>query len=148
MKLAVLSLMLVLVALTGFSTPAGASSSSRSSREAAGSFCAVARGVARDIVSSTAIVNGHLVPAKIKVIYEKIAGSEPALLASAPGPIKSDLRPVFGFVNLLIVDFKKVNWNPAGLAPYASTLTARAKTIQKPLNALKAYFKTTCKLNL
>jgi hypothetical protein len=48
----------------------------------------------------------------------------------------------------MIVDFKKVNWNPAGLAPYAPTLIARARTIQKPLQALKVYFKTTCKLNL
>jgi hypothetical protein len=148
MKLAVLSLMLVLVVLTGFSTSAGASSSSRLGRERAGSFCRAARSVARDIVNSTAIANGHVVPANIKVVYEKIAAAEPALLSSASKPIKSDLRPVFGFVNLLIADFKKVNWNPAGLASYMPTLIARARAIQKPLHALQVYFKGTCKLNV
>jgi hypothetical protein len=60
-----------------------------------------------------------VVPANVKVIYEKIAAAEPALLSAA-----------------------------AGLAPYAPTLIARARAIQKPLHALKVYFKTTCKLNL
>jgi hypothetical protein len=119
MKLAVLSLMLVLVVLAGFSTSAGASSSSRLGVKGPGSFCGVARSVARGIVNSTAIANGQVVPANVKVIYEKIAAAEPALLSAA-----------------------------AGLAPYAPTLIARARAIQKPLHALKVYFKTTCKLNL
>ena len=146
MKLVLLSLLLALVVLTGYSTSAGASTSSPSSRETARSFCGVAHSVARDIVNSTAISNG--LPANIKIFYEKIAAAEPALLASAPGPIKSDLKPVFGFVNLLIVDFKKVSWNPRRLTPYYPTLIARARTVQTPLHALKVYFNTTCKLNV
>jgi hypothetical protein len=148
MKLVPLSLMFALVVLAGFSTSAGAAPSSRSIPERAGSFCGVARGVARSILNSTSVSNSRVSPANAKATWLKVAAAEPALLASAPKRIKADLRPVFGFVNLLIADYKKVNWNGAGLAPYAPTLLARAQAIQKPLNALKVYFKTTCKLNV
>jgi hypothetical protein len=140
MKPVLISLLLTLVVLTGYSAPAGASTSSRSS------FCGVARGVARDIVNSTAMSNAT--PANIKIFYEKIAAAEPALLASAPGPVKSELRPVFGFVNLIIVDYKKVSWNPRRMGPYLPTLVARGRTVQAPLHALKVYFNTTCHLNV
>jgi hypothetical protein len=148
MKLVPLSLMVALVVLTGYATSAGASPSSQSSPERAGSFCGVAKGVARDILNSTTVSNGRVSPANIKATYLRIAAAEPALLSSAPKRIKADLRPVFGFLNLLITDYKKVNWNPSGLAPYAPTLLARAQAIQPPLQALKVYFKSTCKLNL
>ena len=140
MKPVLLSLLLGLVVLTGYSAPAGASTSSRSS------FCGVARGVARDIVNSTSTSNATA--ANIKVVYEKIAAAEPALLSTAPAPIKSDLRPVFGFLNLLITDYKKVSWSPARLGPYYPTLVARARKVQAPLHALKVYFNTTCHLNV
>jgi hypothetical protein len=54
MKRVLLSLLLALVVLTGYSTPARASTSSRSGHDTSRSFCAVAHGVARDIVNSTA----------------------------------------------------------------------------------------------
>jgi hypothetical protein len=146
MKLVLLSLLLALVVLTGYSKPVGASTSSRSGPDAARSFCGVAKGVARDIVNSTAMSNA--LPANIKIFYEKIAAAEPALLASAPGPIKSDLRPVFGFVNLVIVDYKKVSWNPRRMGPYLPALVARGRTVQAPLHALKVYFNTTCHINV
>jgi hypothetical protein len=150
MKLAPVALALALVVLTGYTTTAGAAPLSRAGRDndMAGSFCGVARGVARDIVDSTSSSNGRVVPANIKTTYEKIAAAEPALLASASTPIKSDLRPVFGFVNLAIDDFTKVNWNPSGMSPYVPMLIARARAVQTPLHALKLYFKTTCKLNV
>lgn len=146
MKLVLLSLLLALVVLAGYSTSAGASPSSRSTREAARSFCGVARGVARDIVNSTSISNAT--PANIKILYEKIAAAEPALLASAPRRVKSKLTRVLGFVNLVIVDYKKVSWNPSRLTPYLPTLVARGRTVQAPLHALKVYFNTTCHLNV
>jgi len=145
MKFVPLSLLLALVVLASSASSAGASSSRRS--ETAGSFCGVARGVARDIVKSTSLSNGRGTRANIKTTYLKIAAAEPALLASAPGPIKSDLRPVFAFVNLVIVDFKKVNWNPRRLTPYLPTLIPRAQKVQKPLHTLEVYFKTICKIN-
>lgn len=148
MKLLPLSLMLAVVVLTGYSASAGAAPSSHSASERAGSFCGVARGVARDILNSTTISNGRVAPANVKATWLRVAAAEPALLASAPKPIKADLRPVFGFVNLLIADYKKVNWQASGLAPYAPTLIARARAIQPQLHALKVYFNTTCKLNV
>jgi hypothetical protein len=144
MKLVVLPLVLMLVALTS-ATAAGAATSSH---EASSSFCSVARGVAHDILASTSVSSGRVIPANIKTTYLKIAAAEPALLSSAPGSIKLHLKPVFGFINLVIVDFKKVNWNPAGLAPYAPTLLARAKVVQVHMHPLKVYFNTVCKLAL
>ncbi|SRR6266536_6176816 len=119
-----------------------------SSQRSALGFCGVARGVARDIVSSTSISNGRTVPANVKVVYPKVAAVEPALLAAAPGSVKTHLRPVFGFINLVIADFKKVNWNPAELAPYAQTLIARARAVAGDIRTLKVYFRATCKLNV
>jgi hypothetical protein len=149
MKLAPVALALALVVLTGSSTAtAGAAPSTRAGRDTARSFCGVARGVARDIVNSTSISNGRVVPANIKTTYEKIAAAEPALLASAAAPIKSDLRPVFGFVNLVIADFQRVNWNPSGISPYLPTLIARSRSVQRPLHAVKVYLNTTCKLDV
>jgi hypothetical protein len=142
MRLVALPLVLMLVALTS-ATAAGAATSSH---EASSSFCGVARGVAHDILASTSAVNGRIVPANIKTVYLKIAAAEPALLSSAPGSIKPHLRPVLGFINLVIVDFKKVNWNPAGLPPYLPTLLARARSVQVHIHPLKVYFNTVCKL--
>ena len=140
MKLVLLPLLLGLVVLTGYSTPAGAASSSTRS------FCGVARGVARDIVNSTTMSNAT--PTNIRIVYTKIQAAEPALLASAPGSVKSKLRPVFGFVNLLIVDYKKVSWTPSRMGPYLPSLVARGRTVQAPLHALKVYFNGTCHLNV
>jgi hypothetical protein len=84
-----------------------------------------------------------VLPANLKITYERIAAAEPALLATAPAPIKCDLKPVLSLVNLVIVDSKKVNWNPGRLTPYAPTLIARARAVQAPLHAVKVYFNTT-----
>lgn len=144
MKLVALPLILALIALA-FSTSAGATTTSRATGQ---SFCGVARGVARDIMASTAVGNGGVVPANIRTMYTKIAAAEPALLSAAPASLKLSLRPVFGFVNLVIIDFKKVNWNPSTLAPYAPTLIARARAVQGHMHTLKVYFNTTCKLGI
>jgi hypothetical protein len=142
MKLVALPLIVMLVALTS-ATAAGAATSSP---EASVSFCSIARGVAHDILASTSVSNGRVLPANVKTVYLKVAAAEPGLLSSAPGSIKPHLRPVFGFINLVIADFKKVNWNPAGLASYAPTLIARAKAVHVHIHPLKVYFNTVCKL--
>jgi hypothetical protein len=141
-------LTLVLVVLAGNAATAGASSSRTDRSAASAGFCGVARGVAREIVNSTSISKGVVSQANIRTTYLKIAAAEPALLSSAPAPVKADLRPVFRFVNVLIADFKKANWSVAGLAPYMSTLVPRAEAIQPQLRRLRAYFKTTCKLDV
>ena len=143
MKLAALSSALLIV-LGSAAATAGAAPSKH---ETALGFCGVARGVARDIVNSTSFKNGAT-PANLKTTYTKIAAAEPSLLATAPGSMKVHLRPVFGFVNLIITDFKKVNWNPAGMSPYYAGLAARARSVQGHLHAVKVYFDTTCKLDV
>lgn len=137
-----ITLTLVLVVLAANAATAGASSS-----RTAG-FCGVARGVARGIVNSTSLNKGAVSPTDIRTTYLKIAAAEPALLSSAPAPVKANLRPVFGFLNLLIADFKKAHWTTAGLAPYLPALAPRAQAIQPQLHRLRAYFKTTCKLDV
>lgn len=112
------------------------------------SFCSVARGVAHDIVASTSIANGRAVPANVKAVYTTIAANEPALLSSAPPRMKVHLRPVFGFVNLVIADFKKVNWNVAAMGPYEPVLISHARAVNGHVHALEVYFHTTCKLGV
>jgi len=144
MKLVALPFVLVLALIA--STAAGAATSSRAT---SASFCGVARGVARDIVASTSVSdNISVMRSNARTAYTKIAAAEPALLASAPGSLKPHLRPVFGFVNLLIVDLKKVNWHAGELGPYAPTLIARAKAVSGHIPPLKVYFRATCKLDV
>jgi hypothetical protein len=143
MKLAALTSAL-LVVLGSAAATAGAAPSKH---ETALGFCGVARGVARDIMKSTTFSKGAT-PANLRITYTKIAAAEPSLLATAPGSMKAHLRPVFGFVNLVITDFKKVNWNPAGMGPYYAGLSTRARGVEGHLNALKVYFNTTCKLDV
>lgn len=142
----VIGLVFVVLALSVGS--ATAAPTSFSSRVAASSLCTVARGVAKDIVNSTSVSNGKANPANIKATYEKIAAAEPALLGASSGALRSDLHQVFGFVNLVIADFKKVDWSPAGMAQYVPTLLPRAAQVQKPLHTLELYFHKTCKLDV
>ena len=147
MKFVPLSLVLVLAlaVLAGATTSAGAAPSSRAS---SGAFCSVARGVARDIMNSTSIGNGKVLSANIRITYTRIAAAEPALLAAAPAPVKANLKPVFGLVNGIIVVFKKVNWDPHAVTPYLAPLFPRWQSAQKPLQSLRVYFRTTCKLDV
>jgi hypothetical protein len=142
---AVAALGFALVLLAFCAGGAAAAPSSTSSVAAGGRLCTTARGVATDILKSTSVGNGQVVTANIKTTYLKIVRAEPSLLAASTGPIKSDLRQVFGFVNLAVADLKKVNWKTSALRPYAPTLLARAAAVQRPLHALKIYFTRTCK---
>jgi hypothetical protein len=121
-------------------------SSAGASRATTLDFCGTARSVAHDIVTSTSVANSR--SANIKTTYLKIAAAEPSLLASAPGTVKVHLRPVFGFVNLVIADFKKVNWNVAALSPYTPALLSRARSVEPHIHPLKVYFNKTCKLDV
>jgi hypothetical protein len=111
-------------------------------------LCTVARGVAADLKRSATISNAQMSRTRLKALYTKIAQAEPALLAASSGAIKTDLRQVFGFVNVVIADLKKANWTFAGLAPYAADLSARAAKVKHPLDALDAYFTKTCKFKM
>src|SRR5262249_36333318 len=145
MKLA--TLLLALCTIASGIAAAGADAAPSSNR-ASESFCSVARGVAQDIVASTSIPNGRAVPAHVKLVYTTIAANEPALLSSAPKKMKVHLRPVFGFVNLVVADFKKANWNLSAMAPYEPTLISRARAVGGHVHALELYFRKTCNLHV
>ncbi len=90
-------------------------------------FCSTARSVARSIVNSTTLPSGRVTPAALETAYTKVAAAEPSLLATAPTSLKPDLRPVFGFINVLIADFKQANWRVANLTPQLPTLAAQVR---------------------
>jgi hypothetical protein len=125
--------------------PARAAQSSTSARTTAADLCSAARSVASQIVTSTSVSNIATAPSNLKATYLKIQAAEPSLLSAASGPQKTELKQVFGFLNLVIADLKKANWSVAALAPQFSTLEAKGAAVQKPLNALDLYFKNTCK---
>src|SRR5581483_9244736 len=105
--------------------------------------CAVGRrGVGRDLASVTSLGRRP----NVKASYLRIATAEPALNASAPRSLKPHLRPIFSFVNLLIADFDKVGWQPAGMAQYFPKLLPRAEAVTPHLHVVDAYLKGTCKL--
>jgi hypothetical protein len=150
-RLALLSLGLVLALAVSAADAAAAAapSSAPTVNGSAAGFCGVARGVAHDILNSTSLSGGSAAtPANLKTTYTKIAAAEPALMSSAPTKLKSDLRRVFGFVNVLIADYKKVNWNARALLPDLPTLVPRARAVEGPMHTLKVYLNTRCKLNV
>ena len=147
--LVLLSLAVALAVAAADATSASASSTAPASNRTAASFCGIARGVAHDIVNSTSLSRAAaLTPADLKTAYGKVAAAEPALLASSPKSLKVSLRQVFGFVNLLIADYKKANWNVRGLVADMSRLVPRANAVQRPMHAVKVYLNGTCKLNV
>ena len=146
--LVLLSLVVGLAVSAAEATSASASSSAPASNQTAASFCGIARGVAHDIVNSTSLSSAAaLTPADLKTAYGKVAAAEPALLASSPKSLKVNLRQVFGFINLLIADYKKANWNVRGLLA-DPTLVPRAKAVQRPMHTVKVYLNTKCKLDV
>jgi hypothetical protein len=139
---------LSVIAAIGAGVAAGGANATPGSSATSFSFCSIARGVAHDIVASTSISNGRAVPANVKVVYTTIAANEAPLLSSAPTTMKAHLRPVFGFVNLVIADFKKANWNIAAMGPYTPVLISHARAVKGHVHALEVYFHTTCKLDV
>jgi hypothetical protein len=127
----------------------GSSSAAPRSGASATSLCSVAKSVARDIVNSTSISSkAGVSAANLKTTYLKIKAAEPSLLGASSGALKTDLRQVFSFVNVVIVDFQKVNWQPSGILPYLPSLLPRAQKVEKPLQVVKGYFENTCKLHV
>jgi hypothetical protein len=132
-------LVLVLAVLAAGAPPAGAAGTG---------FCGVARGVARDIVASTSFSNGRLSPAGLKATYLRVKAAEPSLLATAPRPVKTNLRPVFGLINTIVADFQKVDWSTAGFVKYVPALAPRAEALTPQMQALRRYFRGTCHIDV
>jgi hypothetical protein len=119
---------------------------SRAAAAGSTSLCSVAKGVAGSIEHSASFsANQKMTPARLKTFYLTIQKSEPALLGAASGTMKTNLRKVFAFVNVVIADYKQVNWQTAGMLKFLPSLEPKAKAVQKPLNAVGTYFKKTCK---
>jgi hypothetical protein len=144
MKLA--SLLVVVLALAG--ATAVAAGAAPTTQTGSRGFCSTARGVARSIVDSTTLPSGRVTPASLKTAYTKVAAAEPSLLATAPASLKPDLRPVFGFINVLIADFKQANWRVSNLTPQLPTLAAQAQKVNPHLRRVRSYLDTTCKLDI
>ena len=140
------SLLVVVLALAA--ATAASAGATPSAQTGSRSFCSTARGVARSIVDSTTLPSGRVTPAALKTAYTKVAEAEPSLLATAPASLKPDLRPVFGFINVLIADFKKANWKVSNLTPQLPTLAAQADRVSPHIRRVRAYLNTTCKLDV
>jgi hypothetical protein len=110
-------------------------------------LCAASKGVAASIVSSTNFSNPMASLSSLKNNYGKLQAAEPSLLAAAAGsPYEADLKAVFPVLNNIISVLKGAHWSMLVLATKAGTLEKDAITVKKPLAALTAYFKHTCKL--
>jgi hypothetical protein len=112
------------------------------------SFCGAAKGVAANLVNATQIGAEGESASQLKAFYEKIVAARPALLKTAPGPVKSELTPVLSYVGVVVTDLTEVGWDPDQLAPALPDLNARAAKLKAPLKALKAYLDGTCKLGV
>jgi len=87
-------------------------------------------------------------PAALKTAYTKVAAAEPSLLATEPASLKPHLRPVFGFINVLIADWKQADWKIANLQPKLPTLAAQARKVNPHIRVVQAYLDNTCKLGV
>jgi hypothetical protein len=77
-----------------------------------------------------------------------VQAAEPSLLAAATGSVKTNLRPVFGLINVIVVDYRKAGWNPAGMVKYMPALLPRWKAVTSQLQALRRYFRGTCHIDV
>ena len=128
---------------------AGAATASPRSTASTRSLCSTAKSVAHDIINAASLsANAAASPARLKAIYTTIVNAEPALVGSASGSIKSDLRKVLAFVNVVDADLKKANWHASALAPQLPTLLPQAQKVAPQFQRLKVYFNTTCHLGV
>jgi hypothetical protein len=137
------SLLLAIAALAG--ATAGATSAAQTTSR---SFCSTARSVAKSIVDSTTLPKGQVTPAALRTVYTKVADAEPALLATQPASLKPHLRPVFGFINVLIADYKQAGWKIGNMTAQLPTLAAQAQRVSPHIRVVKAYLNNTCKLDV
>ena len=145
MKL-VLAALAAAVVVAASATVATAAPASHSGASAATSLCSVARDVAKSLVRVTSVQDAATAtPATLRANWTKIVAAEPRLLRAASGSMKTNLRKVFGFVNVFVADLKQANWHVAGLGPKMPSLVAYANRVEPQLNAVKTYFRKTCK---
>jgi hypothetical protein len=116
----------------------------RASTARASDLCSVSKAVATNIANSTKTSSIEGSPTKLKAFWGKIQSAEPSITGAAPGSLKPRFTRVFAFINNVVGDLNKVNWNFTGLVPYEKTLVAQANKEAPDITALKAYYRTTC----
>src|SRR5438045_350043 len=118
------SVAVLALALGALGAGSASASPSPTSRSAAASLCSVSKAVATDLAHSTSI-SPTSTPAGLKRVYGKLESAKPALIGAASGSLKTDMRKVFGFVDLANTDLEKVNWQISQLVPYVPALLAK-----------------------
>lgn len=132
----------MLAALTLGASAANAGQSPASQNVSA-SLCSVSRAVATQLARATSL-NQTATPAGLKKAYEALESAKPALIGAASGTIKTDLRRVFSFLDLVTSDLEKANWKVANLAPYFPALIAKEKAVAPSFKRLTTYYRTKC----
>ena len=119
-----------------------------SAAAAPASFCGTAKGVAAYLVHSnitpTPGESLATLQRKLKTTYGAIIHAEPALKSQAPRSIKADLLRAFSVVNYINAKMSSVGWDFTKVAPFASTLAAKAQSAQPAIRHLGVYFRGTC----
>jgi len=138
-------------ALVLLAVGAATANASPASSVSAADFCGLVHGVAKTALNpssglspTAATTSLSTMESTLKTDFGKFEAAEPALIGSAPSPIKGDLKQVFGVDNVLFQDLKNAHWNFLALAGDEKYLLAEEAKIKVPLAALEAYFKGTC----
>jgi hypothetical protein len=126
---------------------AGTATAAPASSAHAASLCSVAKGVAADIAAATSFSPGSSVtPAKLKIVYTKVAAAEPSMLGAASGKQKADLQAVFSLINTIKADFEKANWQPGAIVRFVPALVPRVQRLKPQITRVRTYFRATCKI--
>jgi hypothetical protein len=132
----------MLAALT-FGASAASAGETPASQDVSASLCSVSRAIATQLAHATSL-NQTATPAGLKKAYEALESAKPALIGAARGTIKTDLRRVFGFLDLVTSDLKKANWQVANLTPYFPALLVKEKAVAPSFKRLTTYYRTKC----
>jgi hypothetical protein len=135
-------------ALLVLAVGANAALGARSADARTASLCSVSKSVAANIAGSTDTKNIAGSPTKLKAFWGKIQSAEPTILGAASGSMKTHLTHVFAFVNTVIGDLNKVNWNYTALLPQEQTLENKAAQVAPDLKVVKTYYTKTCNLKV
>jgi hypothetical protein len=132
----------MLAALTvGASVASGAQSPT--SRSTSTSLCSVSRTLATQLAHTTSL-NQASTPSGLKKAYTGLERAKPSLIGAAHGTLKTDMRRVFSFVDLVTTDLKKVNWQISQLTPYFPALLAKVQAVKPSFTRLNTYYRTKC----
>jgi hypothetical protein len=111
-------------------------------------FCGVSKNIAVNLGNLSNTLRSASSPTQLKAKWGAIISAEPKLKSSAPASLKGNLNTVLTLANNIDTDLKKANWSITGLLPYMGTLTVQLTKATPSINALKQYYRTTCKFDV